>query len=60
MGRKDVEATKACRMRRTRGDMTRRRRRAVLRLPAGFFFAAALDFELGVFFEDGDVFATGA
>ncbi|HZQ93917.1 MAG TPA: hypothetical protein VFA67_02840 [Candidatus Sulfotelmatobacter sp.] len=40
--------------------MTRRRRRAVLRLPAGFFFAAALDFELGVFFEDGDVFATGA
>src|SRR5579862_1648654 len=28
MGRKVVEATKACRMRRTRGDMVRRRRRA--------------------------------
>jgi hypothetical protein len=39
MGRKVVEATNACRILRTRGDITRRRRRAAAWAP-GFFFVA--------------------
>jgi len=50
MGRKLVEATNACRIRRTRGDMARRRRRAAACALA--FCVAVFDFVLKDFVED--------
>ena len=59
MGRRVAEATNAWRIRRTRGDITRRRRRACV---PDFFLAAVLfaafDFELEGLFE-GDEFPAG-
>jgi hypothetical protein len=56
MGRNVVEATKAWRILRTRGDIGRRRRRAVARPDLELFFEALADFELEAFLEESGVF----
>jgi len=55
MGRKVAEATKACRMRRTRGDITRLRRRVEVLCAVevrGFFFAVVLLLPVDAFGDD--------
>lgn len=58
MGLRVLEATKAWRIRRTRGDITRRRRRAVA-VP-DFFFGVLFDFVLEDFLREPELFCVAA